>query len=112
MNDIKTNEYDTDLLSSSMRIFFAKIKKYDFDIIGMYIFMNRSLQAQKLLFKTCSSSFVIKTPKIQYIIISDDGQFHTKLITNSDNVIHYFDKIHRVFTASSDVTDFKKKRLR
>ena len=39
----------------------------------------------------------IKTPKIQYIIISDDGQFHTKLITNSDNVIHYFDKIHRAF---------------
>ena len=88
---------------------FSLQKKYDFDIIGMYISMNRSLQAQKLLFKTCSSSFVIKTQKIQYIIISDDGQFHTKLITNSDNVIHYFDKIHRVFTASSD---FKKKRLR
>lgn len=42
----------------------------------------------------------IKTPKIQYIIISDDGQFHTKLITNSDNVIHYFDKIHHAFLQS------------
>ena len=42
MNDIKTNEYGTDLLSSSMRIFFAKIKKYDFDIIGMYLWIEVS----------------------------------------------------------------------
>ena len=46
----------------------------------------------------------IKTPKIQYIILSDDGQFHTKLITNSDNVIHYILTKYIAFLRASDVT--------